>query len=211
MITTAFIDGESTIRQRSVLSISLPAEFHLQVTPQQFEQLAQINRELRLERSATGELIVNPLTGWETGKRNFSLIGQLYRWCTDNEQAGEAFESSTGFILPNGANRSPDVSWVSSVRWNALTDEQKGTFPQICPDFVVELRSASDNLLPLQEKMCEYLANGAVLGWLIDPKNRRVEIYRVNEAVEVLEHPLELSGEKVLPGLVINLLKIWGK
>ncbi len=209
MISTAFIDGENTIRQQSGLSISLPAEFQLQVTPQQFEQLAEVNRELRLERSATGKLIVNPPTGWETGKRNFSLIGQLYRWCTDNEQAGEAFESSTGFILPNGANRSPDVSWVSSVRWNALTDEQKGTFPQICPDFVVELRSASDNLLPLQEKMCEYLANGAVLGWLIDPKNRRVEVYRINEAVEVLEHPSELSGEKILPGLVISLTKIW--
>jgi Uma2 family endonuclease len=208
--TTVLIDGESEIGQRSPLSISLPAEIHLQVTPNQFEQLAQINKELRLERSAAGELIVNPPTGWETGKRNFSLIGQLYRWCMENEQAGEAFESSTGFILPNGATRSPDVSWVSNVRWNALTDEQKGTFPQICPDFVVELRSASDNLLPLQEKMCEYLANGAVLGWLLDPQNRRVEIYRGNKDVEVLENPLELSGEEVLPGLVINLQKIWG-
>jgi Uma2 family endonuclease len=209
--TTVLIDGESEIGQRPALSIALPAEIHLQVTLAQFEQLAQINRELRLERSATGELIVNPPTGWETGKRNFSLIGQLYRWCIENEQAGEAFESSTGFILPNGANRSPDASWVSSLRWNALTDEQKGTFPQICPDFVVELRSASDNLLPLQEKMREYLANGAVLGWLINPKNRQVEIYRVNEDVEVLDNPAELSGEKVLPGLVINLLKIWGE
>jgi Uma2 family endonuclease len=204
------IGEESEIGQKSLLSLSLPAEIHLQITPAQFEELAQINRELRLERTAAGELVVNPPTGWETGKRNFSLIGQLHRWCIENEQAGEAFESSTGFILPNGANRSPDASWVSSTRWNALTIEQKGTFPQICPDFVVELRSTSDNLLPLQEKMREYLENGAVLGWLIDPKNRRVEVYRVNQGLEVLENPTELSGENVLPGLVISLLKIWG-
>jgi Uma2 family endonuclease len=208
--SNAPIVGESEMTQPSPLSLSLPAKIQLQVTPAQFEKLAQINKELRLERTAAGELIVNPPTGWETGKQNFSLIGQLHRWCMENELAGEAFESSTGFILPNGANRSPDVSWVSSARWNALTHEQKGTFPQICPDFVVELRSASDNLLPLQDKMCEYLANGAVLGWLIDPKNRRVEIYRVNQAVEVLENSLELSGENILPGLVISLSKIWG-
>jgi Uma2 family endonuclease len=211
IFTKALISEESEIEQQSPLSLSLPAGIYLQVTPAQFEKLAQINRELRLERTATGELIVNPPTGWETGDRNFKLIVQLGNWAEKNDHLGRAFESSTGFILPNGANRSPDVSWVSSIRWNALTDEQKGTFPQICPDFVLELRSASDNLLPLQEKMHEYLANGAVLGWLIDPKNRRVEIYRVNQAVEVLENPSELSGENILPGLVINLSKIWGR
>jgi Uma2 family endonuclease len=193
----------------STFTLVLPAEIYLYVTPEQFEELARVNRDLRLERNANGELIVSPPTGWETGKRNFSLIGQLYCWCEDNSSSGEAFESSTGFILPNGANRSPDVSWVSSARWNALTTEQKGTFPNICPDFVVELRSGSDNLAPLQEKMREYLENGAVLGWLIDPKNRQVEIYRIGQEVEILKNPLELNGENLLPGFVVNLQKTW--
>jgi Uma2 family endonuclease len=199
----------SEIVSQSNLTLSLPADVYLQVTPKQFEELARANSELRLERNATGELIVSPPTGWETGDRNFQLIVQLGNWCEQNDQAGKAFESSSGFILPNGATRSPDVSWVSSTRWNALTDAEKGTFPKICPDFVVELRSASDNLAPLQEKMKEYLSNGALLGWLIDPKNRRVEIYRVGQVVEVLENPLELFGEDVLPGLVVKLQRIW--
>jgi Uma2 family endonuclease len=201
--------ASSAIVPQSTLTLSLPAEIYLKVTPEQFAELARANSELRLERNATGELIVSPPTGWETGDRNFKLIVQLGNWCEQNDQAGRAFESSTGFILPNGANRSPDVSWVSSTRWNALTDAEKGTFPNICPDFVVELRSASDNLAPLQAKMQEYLNNGAVLGWLIDPKNRRVEIYRVGQVIEVLENPLELFGEEVLPGLVVNLQRIW--
>lgn len=199
----------SEIVPQSPLTLSLPANVYLQVTPEQFEELARTNSELRLERSATGELIVSSPTGWETGDRNFKLIVQLGNWCEQNDQAGKAFESSTGFILPNGANRSPDVSWVSSTRWNALTEAEKGTYPKICPDFVVELHSASDNLAPLQEKMKEYLNNGAVLGWLIDPKNRQVEIYRAGQVVEVLENPAELFGEEVLPGLVVKLQKIW--
>jgi Uma2 family endonuclease len=201
--------ASSEIVPQSTLTLFLPAEIYLKVTPEQFEELARVNSELRLERNATGELMVSPPTGWETGDRNFKLIVQLGNWCEQNDQAGKAFESSTGFILPNGANRSPDVSWVSSTRWNALTDEEKGTFPKICPDFVVELRSASDNLAPLQEKMKEYVNNGTLLGWLIDPKNRRVEIYRVGQVVEVLENPLELFGEEVLPGLVVKLQRIW--
>jgi Uma2 family endonuclease len=190
-------------------ALVLPAEIHLRVTPEQFEQLAQANRDLRLERNANGELIVIPPTGWETGKRNFSLIGQLYCWCEKNNRSGEAFDSSTGFILPNGATRSPDVSWISSDRWSALATEKKGTFPNICPDFVVEIRSGSDNLAPLQEKMREYLENGAVLGWLIDPKNRQVEIYRDGQAVEILKNPLELNGENLLLGFIVNLQQIW--
>jgi Uma2 family endonuclease len=201
--------ASSEIVPQSTLTLSLPAEIYLKVTPEQFEELARANSELRLERNATGELIVSPPTGWETGDRNFKIIVQLGNWCEKNDQAGKAFESSTGFVLPNGANRSPDVSWVSSARWNALTDAKKGTFPEICPDFVVELRSASDNLAPLQEKMKEYVNNGSLLGWLIDPKNRRVEIYRVGQVVEVLENPLELFGEEVLPGLVVKLQRIW--
>jgi Uma2 family endonuclease len=203
------IRGASESENHSTLTLILPAEIYLHVTAEQFEELARVNRDLRLERNANGELIVSPPTGWETGERNFSLTGQMYRWHENNSQLGKFFESSTGFIFPNGANRSPDVSWVSSARWNALTAEQKGGFPNICPDFVVELRSASDNLAPLQGKMREYLENGAVLGWLIDPKNCRVEIYRGGQAVEILEKPLELSGENLLPGLVVNLQPIW--
>jgi Uma2 family endonuclease len=152
---------------------------------------------------------VNPPTGWETGERNRSLTGQLDHWYEDHEDLGKAFDSSTGFILPNGATRSPDASWVSRDRWEALTPEQTGTFANICPDFVVELRSPSDTLGSLQAKMQEYMDNGARLGWLIDPQNRRVEIYRQGKEVEVLENPNELSGEGVLPGFVLNLHRIW--
>jgi Uma2 family endonuclease len=195
--------------ETETLSLELPKSLKLYVTPEQFEALAASNRELQLERTSLGELIVNPPTGWETGKRNFSIIGQLHRWYEENQQ-GEAFDCSTGFILPNGANRSPDAAWISQERWDTLTEEQKGTFANICPDFVVELRSSSDTLKSLQEKMQEYMDNGARLGWLIDPKNRTVEVYRAGVEVEVLSNPNELSGEEVLPGFVLNLRRVWG-
>lgn len=190
--------------------IYLPKTIGLYVTQEQFAALAASNRELRLERTAQGELIVNPPTGWETGKRNRSISGELYIWWRNAGKPGEVFESSTGFILPNGANRSPDACWVSQERWDALTPEQKGTFANICPDFVVELRSGSDSLISQQEKMREYMDNGAVLGWLIDPQNRTVEIYRAGLEVEVLANPSELSGEEVLPGFLLDLREVWG-
>ncbi len=190
--------------------IYLPKTIGLYVTQEQFAALAASNRELRLERTAQGELIVNPPTGWETGKRHRSISGELYIWWRNADKPGEVFESSTGFILPNGANRSPDACWVSQERWDALTPEQKGTFANICPDFVVELRSASDTLSSQQEKMREYMDNGAVLGWLIDPQNRTVEIYRAGLEVEVLANPSELSGEEVLPGFLLDLREVWG-
>lgn len=190
--------------------IYLPKTIGLYVTQEQFTALAASNRELRLERTAQGELIVNPPTGWETGKRNRSISGELYIWWRNAGKPGEVFESSTGFILPNGANRSPDACWVSQERWDALTPEQKGTFANICPDFVVELRSSSDSLISQQEKMREYMDNGAVLGWLIDPQNRTVEIYRAGLEVEVLANPSELSGEEVLPGFLLDLREVWG-
>jgi Uma2 family endonuclease len=191
------------------LFIELPDALLLQVTQAQFETLALLNRDLRLERTATGDLIVNPPAGWKTGERNRSLTGQLDRWYEDHEDIGKAFDSSTGFTLPNGGTRSPDASWVSRDRWEALTPEQTGTFANICPDFVVELRSASDTLQSLQTKMQEYIDNGARLGWLIDPQNQRVEIYRQEKEVEILKNPTELSGEDVLPGFVLNLRRIW--
>ena len=153
---------------------------------------------------------MNPPTGWETGERNSSISGELYLWWRNAGERGENFDSSTAFILPNGANRSPDASWVSQERWDALSPEQKGTFANICPDFVVELRSASDTLRSLQEKMQEYLENGAVLGWLIDPQKRKVEVYRLGSEVEVLSNPAELLGEEVLLDFVLNLRRVWG-
>jgi Uma2 family endonuclease len=196
--------------ETETLLLTLPTTLKLYVTQEQFEALAASNRQLRLERTAQGELIVNPPTGWETGKRNWSISGELYLWWRNTGEPGQAFDSSTGFILPNGANLSPDACWISQERWDALTDEQKGTFANICPDFVVELRSKSDTLKSLQEKMQEYMENGAKLGWLIDPQNRTVEVYRVGLEVEILSNPSELSGEEILPGFVLDLRRVWG-
>ncbi|MBZ8182610.1 Uma2 family endonuclease [Oscillatoria salina] len=196
--------------ETETLLLNLPKTLNLYVTLEQFTALAACNRELQLERTAKGELIVNPPTGWETGKRNWSISGELYLWWRNAGEPGEAFDSSTGFTLPNNANRSPDACWISQERWDALTDEQKDTFPHICPDFVVELRSASDKLKSLQEKMQEYLDNGARLGWLIDPQNRTVAVYRVGLEGEILSNPTELSGEEILPGFVLNLRRVWG-
>ncbi|MGK7932667.1 MAG: Uma2 family endonuclease [Microcystaceae cyanobacterium] len=191
------------------LSLQLPPQITLRVTPEQFEALAAANRELRLERTATGELIVNPPTGSETGKRNSKIIYFLVRWIEEEGGNGEAFDSSTGFRLPNGANRSPDASWISQARWDALTPEQRQGFAPLCPDFVVEVRSKNDTLKDLRAKMEEYIQNGAKLGWLIDPKNKRVEIYRLGQEVEILENPNQLSGERVLSGFSLNLKRVW--
>ena len=199
------------------ISIELPNAIGIFVTPEQFEAVALANPDLRLERTAQGELIVNPPTGGESGSRNLSISAQVDRWCEAHEDLGEGFDSSTGFILPNGARRSPDASWVSRTRWEALTPKQRQGFVPLCPDFVVELReaklsrreSASDSLSTLQTKMREYIDNGARLGWLIDPQNRQVEIYRQQVEVEILINPAELSGEDVLPGFVLNLRRVW--
>lgn len=195
--------------ETETLLIELPKSIGLYVTQEQFAALAAANRDLRLERTAQGELIANPPTGWETGERNCSISGELYLWWRNAGEPGKVFDSSTGFILPNGATRSPDASWVSGERWQALTSSEKGTFANICPDFVVELRSSSDTLKSLQDKLREYIDNGAKVGWLIDQQQRRVEIYRLAKDVEVLENPAELSGEAVLPGFVLNLRRVW--
>ncbi|TAG86159.1 MAG: Uma2 family endonuclease [Oscillatoriales cyanobacterium] len=203
-----------TFTQPETISLEVPNSIALLVSCEQFEALALANPDLRLERTTEGELIVNPPTGGESSERNFNITGQLARWCDDNEDLGSGFDSSGGFILPNGANRSPDASWVSRERLEALTPKQRKGFVPLCPDFVVELRSASDSLSTLQTKMREYIDNGArlgwLLGWLIDPQNRRVEIYRQQAEVEILINPTELSGEDVLPGFVLNLRRVWG-
>ncbi|MEG4207368.1 Uma2 family endonuclease [Microcoleus sp. Pol7_A1] len=182
-------------------------ELSINLTDEQFFQLCQNNRDYQFERTASGELIIMPPTGSETSKRNMDLSYQLRAWSRQNN-LGVAFDSSGGFRLPNGADRSPDASWVKKERWDALTPEQKDSFAPLCPDFVVELRSRTDSLKKLQEKMQEYIDNGAKLGWLIDRQNRRVEIYRPGQDVEIIENPATLSGEDVLPGFVLNLEEI---
>jgi len=188
------------------LTLNLPPT--LNMTQEQFAELAQINQDVRLELTAKGELIIMPPTGGETGDRNFELDGQLWLWNRQN-RLGKAFDSSTGFVLPNGATRSPDVSWIKIERWSALTPEQRKKFLPLCPDFAVELVSETDRLVNTREKMQEYLANGLRLGWLVEPTNRIVEIYRPNQKVEVLQDTLTLSGEDVLPGFVLTLAEIW--
>ncbi len=180
----------------------------IELTDEQFFQLCQANRDLRFERAATGELIIMPPTGGETGNRNAGLTAQLWFW-NDKSRLGIVFDSSTCFKLPNGADRSPDAAWIKLERWHTLTPEQKEKFPPICPDFVIELLSPSDSLKVAQEKMREYRDNGAKLGFLINRKSRQVEIYRIGKEVEVLESPVSLSGEDVLPGFVLNLETIW--
>lgn len=180
----------------------------VKLTDEQFFQLCQDNSDLKFERNATGELIIMSPTGGETGNRNAGLIAQLWSW-NEGNKLGKVFDSSTGFKLPNGADRSPDAAWIKQERWDALTLTQKEKFPPSCPDFVVELLSPSDSLTKVQEKMREYRDNGASLGWLINRKSQQVEIYRPARDVEVLESPRTLSGETVLPGFVLNLESIW--
>ena len=190
----------------NALTVSLKSV--IDMTDDQFFQLCQNNRELRFERNANGELIIMSPAGGETGNRNGRLNQQLFNW-TDADGTGIAFDSSTGFKLPNGADRSPDASWIKLERWDALTDEEKRKFPPICPDFVIELLSPSDSLKTTQEKMKEYIDNGVRLGILINRKSRQVEIYRPGKEVEVLESPATVSGEDVLKGFVLNLGMIW--
>ena len=191
------------------LTLELPSDLSLHVTQEEFAAIAAANRDLRLERTADGELVVNPPTGGESGKRNLSIAGQLELWCEAHETLGEGFDSSTGFDLPNGATRAPDASWVRRERWDALTSEQRKGYVPLCPDFLVELRSESDRLSTVQAKMREYLTNGARLGWLIDPQKQRVEIYRSGKEVEILDRPERLSGEDILPGFILKLRRVW--
>ncbi len=189
----------------NMLTLQIPDS--TQLSDDQFYELCLANRDLRIERTANGELILMPPTGGETGRRNSSLNAQLWMW-NQQEKSGETFDSSTAFKLPNGADRAPDASWVATERWSALSHEQQEKFPPICPDFVIELRSSSDRLPTLQQKMQEYIDNGARLGWLLNSKDKQVEIYRPNQAVEVLNNPDSLSGEPVLPGFKLNLAGI---
>ena len=173
-----------------------------------FFDFCQLNSHLRIERNATGKLIIMSPAGSETGNRNFKLIQQLANW-TDRDGSGIGFDSSAGFILPNGATRSPDASWIKLTRWNSLSAKQKAKFAPICPDFVVELRSPSDSLQLLKDKMQEYIDNGVSLGWLIDRPNRQIYIYTPNHKVQCLDNSKTISGDPLLSDFVLNLVKIW--
>ena len=174
-----------------------------------FEQIVRANPEWKFEQAALGELIIVPPTGGTSGRKNRNLTGQFSDWVEQNLDLGEGFDSSTLFQLPNKAKRSPDASWVVRERWDALTQQQQDGYPPLCPDFVIELRSPTDSLDELQAKMREYMDNGARLGWLINPQQRQVELYRQGQQVEVLQAPLNLSGEDVLPGFVLSLQRIF--
>ena len=174
------------------------------LTDNAFYALCQANPEVKFERTSVGELIVMPPTGGETGNRSIELAFQIQAWSRQNK-LGVAFDSSTMFQLPNGAYRSPDAAWICLERWEALTPEGREAFPPLCPDFIVELRSPSDSLRSLQDKMQEYMDNGARLSWLINPKGQQVEIYRHCLEKEVLLAPTSLFGEQLLPGFVLNL------
>ncbi len=180
----------------------------IDLSDEQFFQLCQNNRDLRFERNFNGELVIMSPAGGETSNRNAGLTAQLWIW-NQQYKLGKVFDSSGGFKLPNGADRSPDASWIPLEKWNQLTPEQQKKFLPLCPDFVIELRSASDHLKTLQNKMKEYQENGTRLGWLIDPQNKTVEIYRSNQEVEILENPLTLSGENILPQFTLNLEQVW--
>jgi Uma2 family endonuclease len=179
------------------------------MTDEEFFAFCGVNPELRIERTSEGDLIVVPPAGGKTGNRNLKLGARLGVWA-EADGTGEAFDSSTGFILPNGAERSPDAAWVSKARWDKLTEKEQEAFPPLCPDFVVELRSPSDELKELQAKMEEYLANGAQLGWLIDPFEKKVYVYRPGEAVAGLDHPESVSVEPLLRGFTLQLGQVWG-
>lgn len=174
----------------------------------QFFDLCRANPDWKLELTATGDLELMPPTGGETGNRNATLLIRVGVW---NEQTnlGYVFDSSTGFNLPNGANRSPDVAWVRRDRWEALTSPQQEKFPPLAPNFVIELMSPSDDRPTLQAKMREYIENGVELGWLFDRSARQVEVYQAGRSPQILDAPAQLTGDAVLPGFTLNLQNFW--
>ncbi len=174
------------------------------LTHKQFYELCMANRDLAMERSAEGALVIMSPVGGESGSREAWLIAKLFNWNVETA-LGVVFSSATIFNLPGGGDRAPDAAWVSQVRWQSLTPEQQEGFPPLCPDFVIELRSKSDRLQPLQDKMREYQGSGLALGWLINPQDRTVEIYRAGQVMERVSWPVTLSGEEVLPGFVLEI------
>ncbi len=189
-------------------SITINLNSVIKLDEDQFYELCQSNPDVKFERNAKGELIIMSPTGGLTGKYNADIVTDLNLW-NRQKKLGIVFDSSTGFKLPNGADRSPDAAWISLKRWNQLSLKQQEKFVPLCPDFVIELRSSSDSLKTLQDKMDEYRNNRTLLGWLINRKDKQVEIYRQGQPKEVLNQPSSLSGEDILPDFVLNLEYIW--
>ncbi|WP_017658632.1 Uma2 family endonuclease [Baaleninema simplex] len=189
--------------------ITLNLQPSLQLTDETFEELCRSNPDLRLERTARGELIAMPPSGSETGRQNLGLSAQLWLW-NQQTKLGVAFDSSAGFTLPNGAIRAPDAAWIANSRWNLLSREQRRKFAPICPDFVAELRSPTDDLEVLNAKLQEYIENGARLGWLLDPETQRVYCYRPDQPVQILENPKTVSEADILPNFILNLKLVFG-
>jgi Uma2 family endonuclease len=178
------------------------------LTNEQFHKLCRDNRDLRFELTAHGELIIMSPTGSKTGWRNAKLVTRVTVW-SEKDGSGLTFDSSTGFTLPNGAKRSPDAAWIKTERWESLTEEEQDGFAPMCPDFVIELRSPDDRLSTLEDKMKEYIDNGAKLGWLFDPQTKSVYIYRPGQPRQHLQNPETISGDPELPGLIIIATEIW--
>jgi len=178
------------------------------VTPEQYEELVYKHPDLWLELTSSGELILMPPTGLESDRLNFNLILQLGKWA-ETDGSGVCFGCSGIFALPNGARRIPDASWVKREKWDRLTKDQQVRFGPLSPDFVVELRSRTDRLPPLRAKMVEYLKNGASLGWLIDPSERRVYVYQPDQEPVILENPETVSADPLLPGFKLDLTELW--
>ena len=174
----------------------------------EFYAFCQANRDLRIERTATGEIVVMPPAYSDHGNRNLRLMGYFWGW-VENDGTGLVFDASTGFTLPNGAVRSPDMAWLRRGKWDRLTEAAKASFAPTCPDFVLELCSPGDSLNLVQAKMEEYIENGVSLGWLIDRKNRTVHIYRPDQTPQILEDPTSVSGDPELPGFSLPMAKIW--
>jgi Uma2 family endonuclease len=185
-------------------AITLNLEPIVQLTHEQFYELCMANKDVPMERSPTGELVIMTPLGGLSGSREADYITDLNIW-NRNSGLGIVFSSSTVFNLPDGGDRSPDAAWIRRNRWESLTPEQQEKFPPLCPDFVIELRSRTDRLKPLRQKMQEYLRCGMQLGWLINPQDQQVEIYRSGQEAEVLNYPATLSGEDVLPGFELMM------
>ena len=193
-------------RAMTLSTLRMPATATL--TAEQFYDLCRANPDWKLERTAQGDLVIMAPTGGETGACNASLSARVVIW-NEQSQLGVVFDSSTGFQLPNGANRSPDVAWVKRNRWDALTPQQREKFPPLAPDFVIELMSPSDNLADVQAKMQEYRDNGVQLGWLLNRQAKQVEVYRPGQPPEVLQQPSQLRGDPLLPGFVLVVESLW--
>lgn len=206
MVTT--VQNNETSPRRGSLPLIVELQPVIELKDEQFYEFCQINRDLRIERNAQGELLIMPPTGGETGAQNAEITMQLRLWAK-RDGTGVSFDSSTGFLLPNKAVRSPDAAWIKRSRWATLTAEQRKKFIPLCPDFVVELCSPTDDLSVLQAKMQEFLDNGAQLGWLVDPEARGVYVYRPQAPVECLENPDAISGDPVLSSFVLDLKEIW--